>query len=245
MTKELTDTNYDDKSSRRRRGQLVREKRVVGAGVRTRETREECRKLWRFRSCSSLTRSSTSLSWRRGRSPWTRLLRRPQRFQLQLFDKVIDVPVVLVVQVPRVQVVEETVEIPQLQLVEKIVVIPEALTVQGAQTASSHRIYTTQVRHGTCFGSSSSCCGVCTTRSRVEYVVPAPAVTYAHVAAAPIIEYVASSTPTVAYASPVTTMTAAPTVFHTPTEVRQRVAHVLNCSVIECNGYSERRLSST
>ena len=34
--------------------------------------------------------------------------------------KVVDVPVVLVVQVPQSQVVVETVEIPQLQIVEKI-----------------------------------------------------------------------------------------------------------------------------
>ena len=39
-----------------------------------------CRKLRKMRSCSSSTRSSTSLSFRRGRSPWSRLLRRPQRF---------------------------------------------------------------------------------------------------------------------------------------------------------------------
>ena len=43
--------------------------------------------------------------------------------QLQFMDKVVDVPVVLVVQVPQVQVVEERVEIPQLQVVEKSVVI--------------------------------------------------------------------------------------------------------------------------
>ena len=71
----------------------------------------------------------------------------------------------LVVQVPQVQVGEETVEIPQLQFVEKIVVIPEVLTVQGGpvrqvaqggieevgdQSASSRIIYATQVRLGTC-----------------------------------------------------------------------------------------------
>ena len=57
--------------------------------------------------------------------------------QVQFIDKVVDVFVVLVVQVPQVQVVEETVEIPQSQFVEKIVVIPEILTVQGAQTFES------------------------------------------------------------------------------------------------------------
>merc|ERR1711945_74981 len=50
----------------------------------------------------------------------------------------------------------------------------------------------------------------------VEYVAPAPAVTYAPVAAAPVVEYVAPA-PTVAYAAPVTTMTAAPTVLPTAT----------------------------
>ena len=34
----------------------------------------------RFRSCSSSLRSSTSLSWRRVRSPWSRLFRRLRRF---------------------------------------------------------------------------------------------------------------------------------------------------------------------
>ena len=73
-------------------------------------------------------------------------------------------------------------EIPQLQFVENIVVIPDFLTVQGApvrlwqkrklwrsgdQTDFS-RIITPQFRHGTCLGGSSSCCGACTTRSRVE-----------------------------------------------------------------------------
>ena len=41
---------------------------------------EECRNLWRFRSCSSSSRSSTPLSWRRGRSPWSRPFRRLWRF---------------------------------------------------------------------------------------------------------------------------------------------------------------------
>ena len=38
------------------------------------------RKLRKIRSCSSSTRSLTFLSYRRGRSPWSRLLRRLQRF---------------------------------------------------------------------------------------------------------------------------------------------------------------------
>ena len=63
-----------------------------------------------------------------------------------------------------------------------------------------------------------------------EYVVPAPAGTCAHVAAAPVVEYAAPA-PTVAYAVSVTIMTAAPTVFPTVTEVRQRGAHALNSSV--------------
>ena len=43
-------------------------------------TRVECRKLWRFRSCSTSSSSSTSLSWRRGRSPWSRPFRKLWRF---------------------------------------------------------------------------------------------------------------------------------------------------------------------
>ena len=46
--------------------------------------------------------------------------------QLQCIDDVIDVPVVLVTQVPQVQVVTRTVEISQLQTVEKIVDDPDA-----------------------------------------------------------------------------------------------------------------------
>ena len=46
--------------------------------------------------------------------------------QLRQTDQVIDVPVVLVVQVPWVRVVAEAAEIPQLPLVKKIGVIPEA-----------------------------------------------------------------------------------------------------------------------
>ena len=69
--------------------------------------------------------------------------------QLQHTDQVVDVPVVLVVQFPRMQVVEEAVEIPQLHVikkipetveisqlppVEKIVVITDIRTVHGTQT---------------------------------------------------------------------------------------------------------------
>ena len=53
---------------------------------------------------------------------------------LQCVDKVVDN---LVVQVPRVQVVEKTVEIPQLQTVEKPAEIPQTQTIQGSQTSES------------------------------------------------------------------------------------------------------------
>ena len=43
----------------------------------------------------------------------------------------VDVPVVLVTQFPRVQVVEEAVEIPQFQVVKKIGVIPETIRVEA------------------------------------------------------------------------------------------------------------------
>ena len=66
--------------------------------------------------------------------------------QLQCIDKVIDVPVVLVAQVPQLlsdvqaptmQVVEKTVEDPQLQIVvEKTAKTPESQTIQ-AQTLES------------------------------------------------------------------------------------------------------------
>ena len=51
---------------------------------------------------------------------------------LQCMDKVVDN---LVVQVPRVQVVEKTVEIPQLQTVEKPAETPQTQTIQGSQTS--------------------------------------------------------------------------------------------------------------
>ena len=53
--------------------------------------------------------------------------------QLQFPDKVVDVPVVLVVQAPEVQVFEKTVEISQLQAAEKI----ETQMTQGIQTSES------------------------------------------------------------------------------------------------------------
>ena len=58
-----------------------------------------------------------------------------------------DVPAVLVVRVPQVQVVVETVQIPQWSFVEKIVVIPESRTVQDTQTSES--VNTAFVRHVT------------------------------------------------------------------------------------------------
>ena len=49
----------------------------------------------------------------------------------------IDVPVVSVVQAPRVQVSEKTLEISQLQAAEKIVEARETQTIQGIQTSES------------------------------------------------------------------------------------------------------------
>ena len=77
--------------------------------------------------------------------------------QLQCVDKMIDVPIVSVVQVPRVCVVEKTTEIPvttqrqnhmvqtvqmpmetpQLQIVEKTIETTETQTIQGTQTSES------------------------------------------------------------------------------------------------------------
>ena len=70
------------------------------------------------------------------------------------------------------------------------------------------------VRHGTRIGVSSCCYGGGTTRSVVEYVTSTPAVTYAH--ASPVVEYVTPAR-TVARAAPVTSRTAATTVFPTAT----------------------------
>ena len=57
--------------------------------------------------------------------------------QLQDIDEVVDVPVVLVAQVPRVKVVEEAVETPQLQIVKRTIEIPEIRMVRGTQTSES------------------------------------------------------------------------------------------------------------
>ena len=61
--------------------------------------------------------------------PVQRMVETPQ---LQSPDKMIDVPVVLVAQVP--QMMAKTVEIPQLPFTEKIVETPEAQMFQGTQT---------------------------------------------------------------------------------------------------------------
>ena len=53
--------------------------------------------------------------------------------QLQVDDKVVDVPVVLVVQTPLVQVMAETAEIPQLQITDKVVDVPVVLVVPVSQ----------------------------------------------------------------------------------------------------------------
>ena len=78
--------------------------------------------------------------------------------QLQITDKVIDVSVVLVAQVRRVEVVEEAVEIPHLPLVKKIGVIPETIeipqslsdvrgVVQNIATDSGSSVGSTQQQH--------------------------------------------------------------------------------------------------
>ena len=53
--------------------------------------------------------------------------------QLQYTDDVVDVPVVLVVQAPLVQVMAETAEIPQLQITDKVVDVPVVLVVPVSQ----------------------------------------------------------------------------------------------------------------
>ena len=55
----------------------------------------DCRKLWKFRSCSSL-RSSTSSSWCTGRFPWSCFQQTIGIPQLQFLNEVIDVAVVQV-----------------------------------------------------------------------------------------------------------------------------------------------------
>ena len=57
--------------------------------------------------------------------------------QLHYCGEVIDVPVVLVVQAPLVQIMMKTVQISQLPFIEKIYVIPEIRTVPGTQTSES------------------------------------------------------------------------------------------------------------
>ena len=57
--------------------------------------------------------------------------------QLQDADKVVNVPVLSVVQAPLAQVMAKTVQTPQLLLTKNIVVIPGIQTVQGPQTSES------------------------------------------------------------------------------------------------------------
>ena len=57
----------------------------------------DCSKLRTFRSCSSSTSSSTSLSCRKRRSSWSRLFSRLQSFHSCSTFQVLDAPVVLVV----------------------------------------------------------------------------------------------------------------------------------------------------
>ena len=75
--------------------------------------------------------------------------------QLQLLNKVVDMPVVgqrqasmvekiqTTMVVPQAQIVEKTVEIPVLQIVKKTVMIPEIRTVQDPQTSESLSIEST------------------------------------------------------------------------------------------------------
>ena len=73
-------------------------------------------------------RSSTSLSFRRGRSPWSRLLGRPQRFPVAVRCQVVDAPAEQVVPCPLLsttgaygQTVQKTAVSPQLQFVDEVV----------------------------------------------------------------------------------------------------------------------------
>ena len=69
---------------------------------------------------------------------------------LQYCDDAIDVPVVLVVQAPLVQVMMKTVQIPQLPYIEKINVIPEIQTVPGPQTSESLSVDSKGLNHQDC-----------------------------------------------------------------------------------------------
>ena len=65
--------------------------------------------------------------------------------QLQIDDKMVDVPVVLVVQAPQVQVVVETVEIPRLRIVEKINETPESDTDAGKNPSAKVKSLITEL----------------------------------------------------------------------------------------------------
>ena len=117
-------------------------------------------------------------------------------------------------QCSQVQAVEQTVEIPLLQIVKKTVEIPEIQTVRGTQTSESlgtapaRQVIEIEAPLPT--ESASSIFPVVVG----EHVALAPAVTHGH--AAPVVVYMTPA-PIVACAAPVTTMTAAPTVFPTAT----------------------------
>ena len=79
--------------------------------------------------------------------------------QLQHTDDVVDVPVQLVAQVPRVKVAEEAVETPQLQIVKTTIEIPEIWMVRGTQTSESRGIARTgQLAQETKVYRDEACC---------------------------------------------------------------------------------------
>ena len=92
---------------------------------------DRCRELQSAENCGFSAvaahhrRSSTSLSYRRGRFPWSSTVQQTIEIPQLLLYKVVDVPVWQVLRVPRVQVVMLTVVIPQLQLVEKFAAFPD------------------------------------------------------------------------------------------------------------------------
>ena len=82
----------------------------------------DCSKLRTFRSCSSSTSSSTSLSCRKRRPSWSRLFSRPQSFHSCCTFQVIDVPCCAVEQVLRCCLLDDSQD-PTVQLVVITVVV--------------------------------------------------------------------------------------------------------------------------
>ena len=101
--------------------------------------------VWRRRSCSLSSRSSSSLLWHRCKSPCIRdspvavhLVVDVPVVQLHQVSQVVDISVVTQRLFPIVQIILQTTVIPQLQSIDKVVDVPGLLIMQVPQRKCGH-----------------------------------------------------------------------------------------------------------